>query len=294
MDRSHEIHNGADDNGSGTVAVLELAKKLVDEPAESRRRSIIFITFTGEERGLLGSAYFVSHPPVPLDRIVAMLNLDMVGRVRDNVLFVGGSGTAEDFDSMLKAADERSPLVIKTAGADVGGRGGIGPSDHESFALKKIPVVFLYSGMHMDYHRPTDDVDKINFIGLARTVDLAADVLGQLERLPREQYVDSFDRSFFGRMNHSNVQLGIMPDYNYDGTASPGVRVAGIVPETAAAKGGIKEGDVIIKIGESKIGGLGDFMTEMGKHKAGDQVKITVLRESKPLELDVTLAERHG
>ena len=135
--------------------------------------------------------------------------------MRDNTIFVGGNGTAADFDKILAKADEDSPLIVKNAGADVGGRGGIGPSDHMSFAMKKIPVIFLWSGMHRDYHRPSDKVDKINFLGIAEVVDLCSDLLHELADMPREQYVDTFDHSGMSGMGGMKVRLGIMPDYNY-------------------------------------------------------------------------------
>jgi hypothetical protein len=288
-----EIHNGADDNASGTTAVIELARELSHaNAAQKLDRSVIFAAFVGEERGLLGSMHFTSHPPVSLEHITAMVNLDMVGRVKDNVIFVGGNGTAKDFDDLVKKADERSPLMVKNAGTDVGGRGGIGPSDHMSFAMKKIPVLFLWSGMHSDYHRPSDDADKINFLGVAQAVDLCADLVTQLSKLPREQYVDKYDKHG-GGMGGIKVRLGIMPDYNADPAIS-GVRVAGTSPDSPAAKAGLQEGDVILSIDADKIASLGDYMTALGKHKVGDVVKIVVEREKKHVELSATLSEPQG
>jgi hypothetical protein len=286
-----EIHHGADDNGSGTVAIMEIAEKLAKQGPLPR--SIIFASFTGEERGLIGSAEFVKHPPVPLEKIVAMLNLDMVGRIRNDTLFVGGAGTAGEFDRLLEDADGDSPLTLKTAGADVGARGGIGPSDHESFALKKIPVLFFYSGMHMDYHRPTDTADKINYVGIAEAVDLGTSVVERLAKLPRAQYVDKYDRSMGRSMGGSNVVLGIMPDYNAD-SSQPGVRVAGLVPEGAAQQAGVKEGDVIVGIAGDKVNSLGDYMTVLAKHKPSEKVKLNLLRDNQKVELEATLKARQG
>jgi len=290
MSRDNEIHNGADDNGSGTVALLELARLL----SKTRHdRSILFIAFTGEERGLLGSAHFVKHSPVPLEKIVAMVNLDMVGRIKDEKVFVGGTGTAEPLEAIVQTADARSPLTVEVAGAMVGGKGGIGPSDHESFALRKIPVVFFYSGMHIDYHRATDDVEKINFTGLAQVVEMVRDVVLQLDQMPRAQYVDKFDRAFMaaGSSGGSNVRLGIMPDYS---EGSDGVRVSGTMPNSPALRAGIKEGDVIVGIDDSAIATLGDYMTAMGKHKPGDTIRVKVRRGSEQLVLDATLARPPG
>jgi hypothetical protein len=288
---SHKIHNGADDNGSGTVAVLELAQEMARRGA--LHRSVLFVCFVGEERGLLGSMYFTSHPPVPLDQIVAMVNMDMVGRVQNNTLFVGGNGTAKDFDNILAKADVGSPLMVKNAGTDVGGRGGIGPSDHMSFAMKKIPVIFLWSGMHRDYHRPTDKVDKINFMGIAEVVDLCANIVRELSDMPREQYVDTFDHSGMSGMGGFKVRLGIMPDYNQE-PSIVGVRVAGVSPDAPAAKAGLREGDVITTIDSEPIKSLGDYMTLLGRHKPGDVIKIVIERDKQRVELTATLADPKG
>jgi hypothetical protein len=291
--RSRDVYNGADDNGSGTVAVMQLARKIAAGGA--RDRSIIFITFSGEERGLLGSQFFVSHPPVPISMIVAMLNLDMVGRMKNNVLLLAGAGTAAQFDSIVEKADAKLPLVLKTADGTLGARGGMGPSDHESFALKKIPVLFLTSGMHADYHRPSDDVQKINFVGLAQTVDLSVNLINRLVKMPRARYVDKYDHSFgIGNVGiTSNVQLGIMPDYAGD-QSQPGVRVAGTMPDTAAAAAGIKEGDVIVGLAGDVIKSLGDYMTTLSKHKAGDKIKVDIIRDKQKIQLEATLRERKG
>ncbi|HEX3358459.1 MAG TPA: M20/M25/M40 family metallo-hydrolase [Tepidisphaeraceae bacterium] len=282
---SRQIHNGADDNGSGTAAILELAEELSRQG--DLDRSVVFVAFVGEERGLLGSAYFVSHPPVPLDKIVAMVNLDMVGRVRDNVLYVGGNGTAKDFDRVVIDADRASPLIVRNAGVEVGGRGGIGPSDHMSFALKHIPVIFFWSGMHADYHRPTDKADKINFVGIAEVVDFTQSVIEQLASMPREQYVDSYDHSM-GAANSLKVRLGILPDYNSDPTIA-GVRVAGTLADSPAAKAGVLDNDLIVGIDSDKVASLGDYMTVLAKHKPGDVVKIVVQRDKQNVELPATL-----
>jgi membrane-associated protease RseP (regulator of RpoE activity) len=218
----------------------------------------------------------------------------MVGRVRNNTIYIGGAGTAQPLDGILAKADARSPLQVQTAAATVGGRGGIGPSDHESFALKKIPVVFFFSGMHPDYHRATDDPDKINYLGMAEVVDMAADVVNQLDAMPPMQYVDKYDYVTGGtRGSMGGVQLGIMPDYNSD-DGKPGVRVAGTVPDTAAARAGLKEGDVIIGFDDAKVAGLGDYMAVLGKHKPGDKVKVKILRDNQEMQLVATLGERRA
>jgi S1-C subfamily serine protease len=162
-----------------------------------------------------------------------------------------------------------------------------------SFAMKKIPVIFLWSGMHADYHRPTDTVDKINFLGIAETVDLCATLVHELASAPREQYVDTFDSHGGGGMSGMRVRLGIMPDYNSDPTIV-GVRVAGASPDSPAAKAGLREGDVIVAIDADKIQSLGDYMTVLGKHKPGDVIKVTIERDKKRAELSATLADPKG
>ncbi|MGH7179890.1 MAG: M28 family peptidase, partial [Tepidisphaeraceae bacterium] len=297
--RSKAIHHGADDNASGTTAVIELAGKLVR--GGRLERSVIFICFTAEEEGLLGSAHFVSNPPVPLEKIVAMLNMDMVGRIRNNVLYVGGTGTAKRFEQLVKAADKGSPLVIRESGAMVG-RGGFGPSDHMSFALKKIPVLFFFSGLHQDYHTPTDTADKINYRGLADSVAFAQQLIVDWAAMPRQEYVAAFDSGPSRRAMGGNetgeptarrATLGVVPDYGSD-ESTVGVRISGTVDGSPAATAGLKDGDVLVEIGAMKIGSLYDLTDFLAKAKPGDKVKVIVLRDGQRVESETTLAERGG
>lgn len=285
-----EIHNGADDNGSGTVSVIELARKMA--AAGARDRSIIFMTFVGEERGLLGSEYFVNHCPVPLDKIVYMLNLDMVGRIQNDVLYVGGVGTADSLEALVKQIDEKSPLKLKIAGSDVGGKGGMGPSDHASFAGKKIPVLFLFSGMHPDYHRPTDDADKINYTAMAQSVNVAAMLVNELVEMPVEQYVAKFDGVSRGASGGTSVRLGIMPGYGEK--VEVGVLVESVMPDTPASKAGVLAGDMIVGLGSDKTDTLEEYMTALNKHKPGDKVDVIVKRKGERLVLNATLEARAG
>lgn len=307
----NDIYNGADDNASGATAMLKLASRVARGPTP--RRSIIFVAFTGEEEGLLGSAKFVEQPPVPLSQVVAMLNLDMVGRIRatpsgmnassksstttsattrevgEGILYVGGSGTAPSFAGIVRRVDERSPLSV----LDIG-RGGLGPSDHMSFALKKIPVMFFFSGLHGDYHRPTDDEDKINYRGIDLVVDLVQDTLNQVAALPREAYVSSADASSV-RMGSSSsgsrVTLGVVPDYG-SVESGGGARISGTTPGTPAAAAGLKAGDSIVKFGERDVETLYDLTDCLAAAKPGQKVKLKILRDKQPIEVEVTLAER--
>jgi len=300
-----EVHNGADDNASGTVAVLKLAEYFARHGSDGR--SVLFCAFSAEEVGLVGSEHFVNHPPVPLARIAYMVNLDMVGRVRNEILYVGGHGTAPIFDKIVAKADAASPLQFKSFG-----RGGFGPSDHMSFAMKKVPVLFFHSGQHADYHRPTDDANKINYKGIDEVVDFVADVMRDLLTAPREQYVDAADaNSMFNGPGAGppgsahgagpgspgsasggiRVSLGVVPDYAPDDEVK-GLRISGTMPGSPAAAAGLKEGDVLVQINADKIGSIYDLTDVLAKGKPGDKLKITLLRGGKKVETEATLVAR--
>jgi hypothetical protein len=220
-----------------------------------------------------------------------MVNFDMVGRVRNNVLSVGGTGTAASFEEMLKKADDASPLQLKNFG-----KGGFGPSDHMSFALKQIPVLFFWSGNHGDYHRPTDDADKINYDGIEQVLQLATRVVDTLRTHPREQYVASSDHSGMspGGRGGSRVTLGVVPDYGGADDEAKGVRISGTVPGSPAEAAGLKAGDVIVKWGDESVDSLYTLTDLLAKAKPGDKVKLVLVRDGKNVELEATLAERKG
>ena len=290
--KSREIHSGADDNGSGTAAVIELAQEYAARARAGQfpLRSIVFMAFTAEEEGLIGSAHFVSHPPLPLDKVVAMLNLDMVGRMRDETLYVGGAGTAASLEKILTEADRNSPIQIK----DIG-KGGRGPSDHMSFAMKKIPVLFFFTGLHGDYHRPTDKIEKINFNGMAQIVDLSSRVIDRLAAMPREAYATSADAhsmsTGMGSAGGSRASLGVVPSYG-DESAIKGVRITGTSPGSPAELAGLKEGDVLITFNDKSLDTLMDLSTALASAKPGDKVKLKLLRDNKPVAAEATLGER--
>ena len=296
--QSAEIHNGADDNASGTTAMLELAEYYAKKRTDGR--SIVFAAFSAEEVGLIGSQHFVSHPPVPLARIAYMVNLDMVGRIRNDILYIGGHGTAPIFDGAIAKADEASPLRFKSFG-----KGGFGPSDHMSFAMKKVPVLFVHSGQHRDYHRPTDDADKVNSEGMKQAVAFVVDIVDVLLEAPKQEYVDAVDaHSMFNAPGASGpgtgsasgglrVSLGVVPDYAPDETIK-GLRISGTTPGSPAAAAGLKEGDVITQIGDDKVDSIYDLTDVLKKGKPGQKLKITALRDGKAIETEATLAERKG
>lgn len=291
---SHGIHHGADDNASGTTAMLKLADRFAHEGPQAR--SIVFIAFTAEEEGLIGSQHFVGHSPIPLDKVVAMLNLDMVGRVRDEKLLIGGEGTAADFPKLVEEADKGLPLKLGEFG-----KGGIGPSDHTSFALKKIPVLFFFSGLHMDYHRPSDTADKINYQGMDEVVDLGERIVKELTTMPRESYNGRYDVSGLAQLAGplassapagARASMGAIPDYAQGEDAKGGMRIGGVMPGSPADKIGLKQGDLITRFNGIKIDNMIDYTNALGKARPGDKVKVDAIRDGKQMNLDVTLAAR--
>lgn len=277
---SKEIHPGADDNASGTAAMLSMADHFARLAREGKPpgRSLVFVAFTGEEEGLVGSRHYAEHPPVPLEKTVAMLNMDMVGRVTDQKLSLGGTGTAASFGRIVNEAGEGLPLKIST-----GSKGGMGPSDHTSFATKRIPVLFFFSGVHRDYHRPTDTADKINYEGLDDVVTLGQRIATAIAAMPREQYVAAHDSSGLSAMGSGGggfkATLGVVPEYAEAENAPKGVRITGTGPGSAAEKAGLKGGDLIVGFGGKPVDNLQELSVALAKAKPGDKVKVVVKRD---------------
>ncbi|HEX7377842.1 MAG TPA: M20/M25/M40 family metallo-hydrolase [Pirellulales bacterium] len=272
------VHNGADDNASGTAALIEVARRLTANGEKPSRR-VVFIAFTGEERGLVGSARYCRDPIVPLEKTIAMLNMDMVGRLTDDKLIIQGVDTATEFAPLIDSLTERYGFKVTRQ------PGGFGPSDHSSFYSHKVPVMHFFTGTHSDYHRPSDDVEKINLPGMRRVADMVADAALALVRAgERPQYLEvkakprgqGGDRPYFGSI----------PDF---ASEEPGYHLGGVSPGSPADKGGLKAGDAIIKLGEYKIGNLEDFDGALRKYKAGDKVAIVVLRAGEQVKLEVVL-----
>ncbi len=280
------VHPGADDNASGVASMLESARILKD--VQGIPRDIVFAAFSGEERGVLGSSFFTKNPLpglAPAD-VFAMINLDMVGRIRENRLDILGHDTATEFPSIVNEACDATRLRCTMA---VGG--GYGPSDHAPFYAAGVPVLFLFSGTHTDYHKPSDTADKLNPAGMWRAAELvretAARLAGKKGKLSYQTVASPPPR---GDSRSFGASLGTVPDYA-GSPGTKGVLLAGVRPGGAAEKGGMKRGDVLTRLGKHEIGSVEDLMFVLGEVKPGEKVKAVVIREGKPVEMDVTFQE---
>ncbi len=277
------VHNGADDNASGTTVLLALAERLKASLAskESHRR-ILFIAFTGEERGLLGSRHYVRNPRFPLDSTVAMVNLDMVGRLRDNELTVYGTGSSLSFDALVDRINQQQPepfQLFKVAS-------GYGPSDHQSFYEAGVPVLFFFTGLHSDYHRPSDDFDKIEFGGLSRITDIVSDVAFELAiRHDRPEYAETDKRVRIRRQ--MTAFLGVSLSNRQDH-----VTISGVVDGGPAQQAGIEPGDRLEKLGDQRVRTAYEVIEWVRSRSPGDRATATVRRGGRSIELTVELAKR--
>lgn len=265
-----EIHNGADDNASGTAGILELAQAFAQSPP---RRSILFIAFSGEERGLLGSAHWVKHPTLPLARVAAMVNLDMIGRLREE-LEVGGVGTAASFAALVEREIAAEGLKGKLTSS------GFGPSDHASFCGAGIPVLFFFTGLHEDYHRPSDDVERFNAEGAAHVARVAERCVRAIADGERPTFVEQ-------RRGGQRARIGIYPAQGEGGTG--GVTIERVVEGGPAASQGLQVGDILLELGETKLERLADLFEALSKHKPGAKVKLTYRRGSETKTVEFTL-----
>ncbi len=272
----HAVHNGADDNASGVAMVMMLAEYYKDHTPKS---NMAFVLFGAEEMGLIGSKYFVDNLPFPKEKIKAMVNYDMVGRVEDSALSISGVKTAGEFETLLSQW-HRKPLKLELGG------GGYSGSDQASFYSENIPVLFFNSGLHDDYHTPDDDVDKINFQGMEWVADLSVKLL---DSLTNPNYNLSFEKAKMkqkGRYGQNmNVKMGIMPDVA--GTTKNGMGVDGVSSGGPADKAGVKKGDAIIEVDGNQIKNIYDYMHQLAELKKGQKVKIKVRRDKEIIELNV-------
>jgi Peptidase family M28/PDZ domain len=270
-----EIFHGADDNASGTAAVLELARMLKN--SKLKNSNYLFICFSGEELGLWGSKYYTEHPTIDFSKADYMINSDMIGRLNDSThrLTIGGYGTSPSWSQLLD--DETKYLTIKFDSS------GVGPSDHTSFYLKNIPVLFFFTGIHPDYHKPTDVVSKINFTGEFLVIKYIYDLIDKTNHLGKLAFTKTREPKIEGK--RFTVSLGIMPDYTFTGK---GVRADGIIDGKSAQKAGILAGDVIIKLGENSFSDINEYMGVLSQYKKGDTTTVTVMRGKEKFTLPVT------
>lgn len=278
------IHNGADDNASGTTGVMELAERLSAEKNQLKH-SIVFMAFNAEELGLLGSSHTVNNFPVDVESVVAMINMDMIGRVNeDKDLTIIGTGTSSIWEDLL---NELNTYDFKLKfNSD-----GFGGSDHQSFTLKEVPVLFFFTGIHSDYHRPSDDWDKINLEGQKNILHYIYSVVKDLDgRSERPDYVKVEREAHGGRGGYSKVYVGTIPEFGWQGE---GFKLGGVSEGGPAQKAGLQSGDIMIKFGDKKVANIYDFMYAMQEHKPGDVVKVIVLRDGKEKEFDITLEARN-
>jgi Peptidase family M28/PDZ domain/PA domain len=280
-----QIHHGADDNASGTAGVLEIARLAAKNPHEWKR-SVLFITFAGEELGLFGSSYFVNHPTIPLKNIDAMINMDMIGRLNNDRLFVGGVGTSPSFKSSLEDINKNVHLQLDYSNS------GYGASDHMSFNAKKIPVLFIFSGLHSDYHKPSDTYDKINTAGAIKVLSLVymmADRVAADDKHLEYVEVKEPEQAASGSGGGYGPYFGSVPDFRDD---LKGVLFADVQNNSPAGKAGLKQGDLLVRFDGKPIENLYDFTFALRAKKPGDVVPVVVQRGGQEVKVNVTLEAR--
>jgi aminopeptidase YwaD len=285
------VHPGADDNASGTAGVIELARWFARQPKQ--KRGILFLAFAGEEEGLLGSAWWTAHPELPLDQAVAMINMDMIGRVRNGRLYLGGSRTGTGLRPMLEKIAAKYPLTI-----DYSEGPESGASDQASFSAKRIPSLFFFSGLHSDYHKPSDTWDKIDAPDAATVLRMVAEVTDVLrEEAGRPEYTKQAPPAHGGNAGPISAAsgsgygpyFGSVPDF---GEGVQGVKFADVTAGSPAANAGFQAGDILVEFDGKPIGNLYDFTYALRAKQPGDQVRVKVLRGGKPVEATVSLTRR--
>lgn len=266
------IHNGADDNASGIAVMLNLAAKL---KGKNTNNNYVFMAFSGEEMGLLGSNYFVKNPTINTQKVSYMINMDMVGRMKkDSTLAVYGTGTSPIFKQVLKSHNDNFKLIQQES--------GVGPSDHTSFYLADIPVLHFFTGQHSDYHKPSDDAEKLNYEGMYLISEYLFNIISDLD--------DNGKLAFRKTKNESEntprfkVGLGVIPDYLFDGK---GMRIDGISEDKPAQKAGLKKGDIVVQLGDSIVTNMMSYMRALSVYNKGDKTKVIVKRGDKELETEI-------
>ncbi len=270
-----KIHNGADDNASGVAGLLELARIYASND-EKEKVNFLFMAFSAEEAGLIGSKHFTNNPTKPMDKVLAMINMDMIGRLRDssNSLIIGGVGTSPVWIPMVQKLNSNFELKFDTA--------GMGPSDHASFYLKDKPVLHFFSGTHSDYHKPSDDIEKINFPGEVKIINYIKKIVDSTSKLSSIPFTKT--KSNERKMTAFKVTLGIMADYAFGG---PGVKVDGVSPGKPAEKAGFQANDLVMKIGEFETNDIYKYMEALGKFEKGQKVIVELKRGGEVLKKEV-------
>jgi aminopeptidase YwaD len=290
-----QIHHGADDNASGTAGVLELARVLASERGKIKR-SIMFITFSGEELGLLGSGAYTKNPIVPLGSTIAMLNMDMIGRLRNSSLFIGGVGTSPAWKPLIQKLNGTIQVASTGPGNGSGsrfqlsfGEDGFGPSDHQSFYVRDIPVLFFFTGAHDDYHKPTDTADKINAEGLKQVAELVGDLALSVANEPQRIAFTKVKVEQKPTGRGFRVYLGTVPNYS---DQSDGMKLDGVRPGSPAEKAGLRAGDFIVKLGKTPVKNVYDYTYALGEMRAGEEVEVAIRRDGKEMILKITPEKR--
>jgi hypothetical protein len=286
---STEIHHGADDNASGISALIELARYFAK--AKNNKRTLIFIAFGGEEEGLFGSKFYTNNPVIPLDKTVAMLNMDMVGRLREDKLNIGGIGTATEWKTLVETQNKNLISVTDTQNFALQlTEDGFGPSDHSSFYFKKVPVLFFFTGSHEDYHKPTDTAEKINYEGLKKIMVFVANITQSIDiTQTRPTYLVAKTTSTNDGRRSFAVTIGIMPGYSDSGD---GLSVDGVRDDSPAAKTGLKAGDKIVKLAGKDVKNIQDYTAILSELKADEVYEIWILRGTERLIFNVKPAIR--
>lgn len=278
-----DIHYGADDNASGTAGLMELAR-LLSLQRERLARSVLFIAFSGEEEGLVGSAYFVRNSTVPIENIVAMVNLDMIGRLGDQGLSVSGMGSSPQWEEIVKSANTEG-LQVRLSQASTGG------SDHTSFFMRNIPVLFFFTGMHPDYHRPSDTWDKINYEGQAKVVAMVERVARHLanreERIAFSRPTQPQQGMRQGARSGFRVRIGLIPEYSSEGQ---GILLSGVVPGSPAEKAGLRAGDRVVAVMGTRVQSMEELTQLYERMEPGKAVEFTILRDGKELKVEIVPA----
>jgi hypothetical protein len=309
--REGDIHHGADDNASGVAGLLELARVLSSQNPKPRR-TIVFIAFSGEEEGLIGSSYYVNHPVVPLANTVAMINLDMIGRLNERRLIIGGVGTASEWRSFIDASNSTGTVVtsVKVAGMPIPmtsngkptgntdpskkfdlttNEDGFGPSDHSSFYAKQIPVLFFWTGTHNDYHKPSDTAEKINYEGEARIVSFVASIVRDVDKSDKRPSYTVAKVAATARSAGFRVYLGTIPNY---ADSNDGLLLDGVRDDSPASRAGLKAGDKIVRLAGREVKNVYDYTYALGEMKAGQEYEVELVRGSERLTLKITPEKR--